>query len=406
MFAPYFLRIYLEYNAGNEVPRNFHIWSALSLLSATANHKVYISQGYFIHRANIFACLVGEQGDRKSTAKDIARDILVETFPDMPVAPSVTTRERITQFLGSDESIRTYKDENGVIVEYHPYVMFINELKNFLSVNPGGMIDFLTDIYDRKHFKVETKNKGIDTIENPCLTVLACETPVWIIRKMKEDLITGGFSRRMIMVYEREQGEAKPRPQPPSNARDLLQRIQAHLKKVSLIIGGFKWTPDGAEFFDKWYVENKRTLPTDPVMRGYRKTKDVQLLKICMLLALCEEEPKLLISGDLLEAGLALLDSIEMNMPRLSIAAGRNELAVPQQRVLELLEANGGEMPEKVLLRETSKDLSPQEQYSVLRFLAETEQIVKVPRKVGEVNRVYIQTRERVLKDAKQRSNS
>jgi len=56
-----------------------------------------------------------------------------------------------------------------------------------------------------------------------------------------------------------------------------------------------------------------------------------------MLLALAEDEPKLVLTEQLLQLGLVLLDEIEINMPKLSVAAGRNELAIPQQRILELL---------------------------------------------------------------------
>ena len=163
-----FIADYLVYNQGNEVPRNFHIWSALATLSAVVNRKVYIRQGYFTHRPMLYVCLIGEQGDRKSTAKDIARDILVDVFPNMPIAGSVTTREKITQYLGSDEAARTYMDEKGELIDYRPYNMYINELKNFLSVNPSGMIDFLTDIYSRDYFKVETKHVGTDVIDLKC----------------------------------------------------------------------------------------------------------------------------------------------------------------------------------------------------------------------------------------------
>ncbi|MCI0481045.1 MAG: hypothetical protein L0213_05605, partial [Candidatus Dadabacteria bacterium] len=290
---------------------------------------------------------MAEQGERKSTAKDIARDILVEAFPDLPIAPSVTTREAITKFLGGDESIRSFTDEGGTLVEYHPYVLFVKELKNFLSVNPGGMIDFLTDIYDRPHFIVETKNKGTDVIVNPSITFLACETTSWMIKKYKEDLITGGFSRRVNVIYEPENLTIIPRPMPPPGSEDLLKRIKEHLLKINSIVGRFEWTREGEKFFDDWYAHNRHTLPTDPVLRGYRRTKDVQLLKVAMLLALCEEEPKLVLTKDLLEVALATLDAAEKNLPKLTMSAGRNELALPQQRVLELISAHGGEMPEK-----------------------------------------------------------
>ena len=48
-----FLRDYALYNSGNECSRNYHIWSALVLLAATAGRRVSCRWGYFDILSNL-----------------------------------------------------------------------------------------------------------------------------------------------------------------------------------------------------------------------------------------------------------------------------------------------------------------------------------------------------------------
>src|SRR5271157_4885205 len=107
-------------------------------------------------------------------------------------------------------------------------------------------------------------------------------------------------------------------------------------------------------------------------MRGYRKTKHELLVKVAACISLSAYEPMLLLEAHHLRAGLAFLDILELNRPKLSIASGRNELALPQQNILDLIERNGGAMPEQELKRQSDKDLDPTEQYKVLTHLRST----------------------------------
>ena len=94
-----------------------------------------------------------------------------------------------------------------------------------------------------------------------------------------------------------------------------------------------------------------------------------------MLLALCEEEPVLLITVKLLVLALSMLDVIEVNMPKLSVAAGRNELNIPMQRVFEILRDAGGWMPEKTFDKIMGRELQMMELIQVKRYLVSTEEI-------------------------------
>ena len=94
-------------------------------------------------------------------------------------------------------------------------------------------------------------------------------------------------------------------------------------------------------------------------------------------------------------------------MPKLSAAAGRNELAIPMQRVLQLIEERGGFIPEKVLQRDTSNHMNPMEQSMVLRFLKDTDQIFYVTSEdSNKVRRNYICNKDGALKLKKAAASS
>src|SRR5947207_6720036 len=93
-----FIHSYLEYNANNECPVEYHIWSALVVLAATTQRRVFLRHGYFDIHPNLYVTLVGKQGFRKSTAKDIARELFTSTFPNIALAASVQSREDIIKF--------------------------------------------------------------------------------------------------------------------------------------------------------------------------------------------------------------------------------------------------------------------------------------------------------------------
>lgn len=371
-----FLQDYILYNSGNECSRNYHIWSALVVVAATTGRRVSCRWGYFDIHPNLYVVLIGKQGFRKSTAKDIARDMFAEACPNIPIGASVQSREDIVKFMASEACLRAYNDETGSPIEYRPIVFFVNELKNFLSIDPGKMIEFMTDIYDRKMFDASTIKHGLQKIINPCVNFLACETPVWIIEKLKSNIISGGFARRVIYVYETTRGPKITFPTISEEAKLARERCIAHLQKLPELAGEFVWTEGARKFYDKWYQGIKP--PEDEVMAGYYESKHIQMLKVAMCLALMYPNPKLELTEELMQLALVFLDEIEINMPKLSVAAGRNELAIPQQRIMELLKENNGCMREKQLKILLGKDLSPMEQMSLLGHLTrETGQLIK-----------------------------
>ena len=375
-----FISDFLEYNSGTECHKNFLRWSAISALGISAGLRYSLKQGRLRLTPNMYILLVGGQGTRKTYAKDQTRKLIEEAFPDHPIGADVTTRDDLIKYMSSEVTERAYVDATGASDVYHPMALLINEFKSFLSYNPIMMITFIVDIYDRtdKIYVCRTIKRGEESITHPCLNILSCENTEWLINNLKGGIITGGLSRRFIVVYEDARPERPiPLPYLPANSKALWDRMVLHLRNLHTTSKEYKWEPAGEALFRKWYVKNFHNLPDDPNMAGFMTTKDQQLLKTCIALDLAEEKPCYTITEELVSLGLAMFDAIEPNMPKLYASAGRNELALPQQKLIELIESRNGIMTEKEVMRLTGKDLGPMEQLSSIKFLVDTEQIWK-----------------------------
>lgn len=398
-----FLRDYLKYNENNECPDMYHVWAGLTVLSVVVGPKVYYDHGFFQVYCNLYICLVGEQGDRKSVAKDIAFDML-KTLQKMGKANFVMssecdTKEGITKFMTLPEQSRTFRKANGEVVTFQPYHIFANELKLYIAVNPSGMVDFLTSIYDRtgKGHNVRTKNKGFDEITNPYVTFMVCETPKWLIDRLKDSIISGGFCRRLIFAYSSEHKPPIAYPSITPEAKAAYKRCIEWLDQIKDIEGCFKLTPEAHVWFEEWYAQNYHRARNEPneFLRGYLKSKHIQLFKVAMLIAVGEPEilkDGLFITKPHLLAGLTLLEQMEANLPRLIETIGRNELAYIAQGIVQMVENAGGIMKEKDLRAQTFNNLQTAEFFSVLQTLTATDKLYRLEKTLGSVKQVLYLT--------------
>jgi hypothetical protein len=371
------------------LPRRYLLWTALSITNMAMHRRVHIDQEHFKILPEMFICLVGRQGLRKTTAMEKGRDMFLEVFPDYPVGASVMSREQIVSRLSSDDALKTFDGEDSKPVGYTPLAFFVNELKNFLSINPATMISFLTDIYGARRFASDTIKHGLQPIDNPCLNILACETPAWIIDKLKLDIITGGFSRRMIYVYETNRPKRIAFPPKTPEAYAAEEWCKKHLLKISTLTGGFKWSPEAKVYWKKWFEEDLPH-PTDEVLEGFYEAKDVLAAKVSMAVALSKPEPKLILDLDDVQSGIALLEANEDNLPKLTAAAGKNPNAVIQQKLFEAMINQGGSMSEKEFRKRAGQDMRDHEYAPFRKFLLETEQIKLVYDSTGKNAKIYL----------------
>lgn len=213
--------------------------------------------------------------------------------------------------------------------------------------NPIGLVDFFTDIYAKDVYDVMTKNKGTDKIIHPYVTVLACMTPEQTGQMLKQTIITGGFSRRVIFVYGKTQSYGVPFPKLTPEQKMAKAFIVTELLEVAKgkWKGQFLMDEEARTFFEVWYNQKHTEMfkPHPAVFKNWLKSKDVILIKIAMLLVVSEmvRPESRVIQLRHLQHGLRLLDEVEPDLTRIFAGAGRNPGAELAHKIAMRLEETG-----------------------------------------------------------------
>lgn len=318
---------YLYYASENEASPRYHQWACLSTLSVAVSRRVWVSQGDWKVYPNLYMLFVGDPASGKSIALSFAEK-LVQSFTTYPIAPNSITREMLSQTMArSDKNSFLH---NNVVTEFTHMTVFSDELIMFLGAEPIRMIDFLTAIYSAEgSFQIATKNKGSDVIVNPCLVLLGLLTPNTLTSMLAQNLVSGGFSRRVLLIYAKDRGTPKPRPKFLDSHRSAKQWCSDYAKKCQNLCGPFVWTPAAEAWFDDWYIRIKD--PTmrkeqNDVLRRYWSAKDVLLLKVAMLYSL-SQRPELVLDVEALIEADIMLSALEPDILTILGGGGRNELA-------------------------------------------------------------------------------
>lgn len=382
-----YIREYMTYVAKDEANENYHRWSCLVTIAAFLGRKVWVQRPYQRIYANIYAMLVGPQGNRKTAAKSIAQDIMREVG-GIPFACEATTREYLIELMKKSEEAFTFKEKTDT---FAPLTICVTEFKEFVAKDPVGIITFLTAIYDQDFYDYGTMKRGQDVIYNPYLNMLACETPEWLTGRLKESVVTGGFSRRLIYLYETEHYNyiVDELPLEQTTARVNLIKEARRIKEIT---GEYKFAPDAKAWYDKWYLRKEK--PLDPGLIGFYESKHTLLTKIAMVVS-ASESSELVIRLPHFEIAFDFINKAEVNMSRVFAGAGRNELGPVSVKVADLLERVKTPIPEKEVFSFLFHDCRDQrEMDAVIGQLVRTRKAIRysipVQTKSGPVSRAFL----------------
>lgn len=330
-----FIRDYQIYSSGNEAHPNYHFFSSLVALASICAPRVWLDFGYFKIYPNLYVVLLGTAGNRKTTAKDICEDLLRD-IGDVPISAEKTTKEKLVNDIAAEQRQFLALPPGLEFAEkYAPMTLMPTELSNFLGADEKGMIDVLTTMYDRRfrQFDNRTKNRGSDVIYGPCVNILTCTTPSWITQYLKADIISGGFSRRIIFVYERGKGKPVPFPIVTEEQLAARKRMVEYAQLLKTSVGPFHWA-ETQKIYEQWYCTQPRN--NDDLLSGYYETKAQQILRIAMLVSLAENPNRVMLPRHW-EMAVSFLDMIEENLAAVYSGLGRNVLSSVSQRVIDLM---------------------------------------------------------------------
>lgn len=330
------LNYYAEYTKESESPDSFHLWTGLSVLASAVRRNVWLNQGTYILYPNLYVILVGPPGRvRKSTSIRLGRRLLLGVEGINFSADSITREELIRQ-LGK---ISTTSKQAALTIHS-------TELSSLIEPSGIKMIQFLTDIYDGDFkWRYSTKGQGKDTINNPVVNILAATTPSWIADGLPADVVGHGFTSRIVFIYADDRRYLRPFPKEPSG--QLIKDLTADLDHISRLEGPFEWGPGSRDRYSQIYDDIDKSKPDDYRIEGFHNRKDIQVLKVAMLLSISESDDLVLTPG-YIDAAYDALNEIEKTMGKTFSALGKYEHAADFERIMATIIEAGGMTSEQI----------------------------------------------------------
>jgi hypothetical protein len=337
-----FLRDFRLFTSCSEVHPNHAFWAGLVALSSLVAKRVHIEMGHFDVYPNLYTVFVAPPGHRKSTAMDFCGKYL-EEVKGIPIALDCSTKEALVAALKDCEV--AFTTPGGLPFVYTPFTILATELSEFIGPSKDGMVNFLTTIYDKRgDYTVRTLRRGQEVITKPNLVLLGCTTPAWITARMKDNIISDGFARRCIFVFEPNRAPKKAFPEVSPEMREAWDRCILYGQELKKVFGTFKWTPDARKYFESWYYG--QNYPTDAMTAGFVENIHMQVLKVAQLIAL-SESTEMVMTVETLQFAIQMLEQVLLTLPRVFEGVGRNELRGLVGTLFECVRAAGGLLSEK-----------------------------------------------------------
>ena len=294
-----FIDLYLDYTKGQESPRDFHFWTAVSLISGAVGRKIWLPRGHDMLYPNHYVILVaGSAMSRKSTAINIGVGLLrratqnkidsglthgISTILSGKMTPEALCRAISSR--GLEGMLET--DAKPVMTDNtsRPCYLFSSELGVFLSkaAQSNGLVDLLIDWYDCPDvFEYITKTSGSDYVYEVFISLLSATTPDWIAQNVTSSVFNQGFVGRVIFVHSERSDMRIAHPVVDSVLEKLRDRLVTHIEHRMGMVGEMELTRDAWDYFETWYNKREELPGLDNVQSGFFGREHTHVLKLAM----------------------------------------------------------------------------------------------------------------------------
>lgn len=396
------LREYLQYVDNSESPREYHIWSFISLASASLRRKCWSSLGSVgVVLPNQFVILIGPPSVRKSSAISMTERFqwpsgvklgpgdtagqrygLMKAFTGIYRAPANAKRlEEIVPTPRTLDELANLATED--VFEKLPRIdrsadiyLVSKELSRLITNQDRGMIDFMTDVWDGESVDYVTKQGNIK-INKPSLNLLGATTPTSLAGSMPRGASDHGILSRIIFVYGNDSYRSLPRPGVVSpREAELQERIEERISRLPSYEGEFHDDEEAAKLYDSLYTYKPRIIDTR--FNGYGGRRGTAHLRKLMLAiaALRGDSSQRIIKTDVMLAH-DILVLTESTMANALVALGGSQLHLGKYLMVEYLRSAGKANTDE-LYRVASSELKSTDAKLAIEELARARIIVAI----------------------------
>ncbi len=322
-----------KYCSETEIPSLYALWSGISVISAILGRKCCIEFGYEPVYPNTFIVLVAESGTcRKSSAIRVVKRFLKEVNPPVNLLSQKMTPEALIDALAGG------KTEDDKVIMTAEGIAIAAELTTLIDRNSvkSGLVNVMTDLYDCDDFEYRTRGRGIEYIQNPCLSILGGTTIYWIKEALTASSITGGFTARIIFVYLAQRDKDVFWPHISKENLKRAEDIVHDMNEVAKIRGPFSLNDEAMKMFEEEYksFNHNSELVHNPLTAGYASKRHINLLKVATVVSASRTDDREIDKGDMIVAVNAL-NSAEINLPRVMRSISTTEVGDLCQFVID-----------------------------------------------------------------------
>ena len=325
------LSAYADYTEEQESPSLFHFWVGTSVLSATLERRCWIHRGYYTLYPNLYVVLIGASARvRKTSSINIGFDLYRESIPNGTIVSQKTTPEALISIFV--EGFKEKGVSGGVIVSDELGVFLGGQAKNI------DLMQLLTKWYDcPKHFEYHTIMRGKELMNNVYCSMIAGTTPQWLKDSLPPHAVGGGFTSRIIFVYQDKPEKLVPFPEITQEMEQLKLKLIHDLKIIARLQGQFKLTKKARDWYTDWYTEVFKPETTPNVsLDGYFGRKHDTLLKVAMCLS-ASKSSSLVVDEIELRMSLKALNTNEKYLPGTLRLIQMNEVGEEMEKVYRVV---------------------------------------------------------------------
>ena len=279
-----FLADYLHATGTSEVPKVFHRWCALSVLSAVMMDRVWVRKGASILRPNLYIFLIGPSGCGKGEA--IATGLrLLKDVPQVAMEYGRTTAAALVDRLAARAS--SLRDASKVFLVTPELTMAVGR-----GTQSDDLIKLMTELYTGSDVPLveRTRTSGRHIVRGHCLNWLAGTTKDWLRDCVTREAVEGGFFARVACVQANYGKTRHATPTLPADYEATVRRLQAHIECLLSVEAEVTFHPVAQELHDQWY--HGRPEPEDEILMPSWRREDDAVRKLAVLLAMAEPDPQ------------------------------------------------------------------------------------------------------------------
>lgn len=312
-YAGNWIDSFMEYSEGFNSPRIFRKWTAISILAAAMERKVWVVTGGRQLFANQYVLLVGPPGVGKSEAIRCTRDFASEVDDFHMASLDVSSASIYDTMASAERKIMRPMDIPPMVTFNSTYVS-AGEFGIFLKQYDNAFMSKLNSMFDGEKID-ETKRhlKSRLVVERPLLSILAGTTPGWLGGNLPATAWQEGFTSRLIIIYSGQRLKISLFGERASHVV-LFEKMVQDLRMIHDLYGQMVWMEEVQEALMAWYNQDMPPIPDHPKLEHYLARRPVHFIKLMMACSVARSN-ELIVRMDDYQMAQGILLEAEETMP-------------------------------------------------------------------------------------------